>query len=81
MNAQSNSIHLKMSINQPSQLKNVKPSERVVTYNGEVDYEKNVINKPTLNGKEISGEMFEDDPSVGSISLSELSNICNSILD
>ena len=81
MNAQSNSIHLKMSINQSSQLNNVKPSEKVVTYNGEVDYEKNVINKPTLNGKEISGEMFEDDPSVGSVSLSELSNICNSILD
>ena len=81
MSLDSNSIHLKMKLNSTSQKANVKPTEKVVTYNGEVDYEKNVINKPTLNGKEIVGDITEDDPSVGSISLSELSNICSSILD
>lgn len=55
--------------------------ERVVTYDGPVDYEKNVVNKPRLNGKEIVGDIEEEDPTMEAISLEELNSIFNSVFD
>ena len=79
MNIPSNQISMKMNVG--TNFKNTKLNEKVVTYQGEVDYEKNVVNKPTLNGKEIVGDMTEDDPSMVAIDLADLNNMFKSIFN
>lgn len=54
-------------------------TEKIVTYDGQIDYEKNIINKPTFNGKEMVGDIQEEDPTVQPIELAELNDIFNSI--
>ena len=54
MKIQDNNISLKMSATGVPKQNNPVINEQIVTYQGQVDYEKNVINKPTLNGKELS---------------------------
>lgn len=82
MKLQSNTISMKMNIGTSSPNKrDVKLNEKIVSYNGQIDYEKNVINKPKLNGKEIVGDMVEDDPNVKPIELTDLSNMFNSIFN
>lgn len=80
MNLQNNNISLKMDISNLPKKQNVSLNEQVITYGGKVDYEKNVINKPTLNGKELVGDVSEEDPSMVAISLSDLSSMLDGIL-
>jgi len=80
MNLQNNNISLKMDISNLPKKQNVSLNEQVITYGGKVDYEKNVINKPTLNGKELVGDIIEEDPSMVAISLSDLSSMLDGIL-
>ncbi len=80
MNLQDNNISLKLDISLPKKNKSTL-NEQVVTYDGNVDYEKNVINKPRLNGKEIVGDMTEEDPNVQPIELNELSNIFDTVFN
>ena len=80
MNLQDNNISLKLDISLPKKNKSTL-NEQVVTYDGNVDYEKNVINKPKLNGKEIVGDMTEEDPNVQPIELNELSNIFDTVFN
>ena len=80
MNLQNNNISLKMDISNLPKKQNVSLNEQVITYGGKVDYEKNVINKPTLNGKELVGDITEEDPSMVAISLSDLSSMLDGIL-
>jgi len=80
MNLQNNNISLKMDISNLPKKQNVSLNEQVVTYGGKVDYEKNVVNKPTLNGKELVGDITEEDPSMVAISLSDLSSMLDGIL-
>lgn len=80
MNLQNNDIKLKLDVNALPKKQNTKINEKVVSYDGKVDYEKNVINKPTFNGKELVGDVVEEDPSMVAISLAELSSILNGIL-
>lgn len=81
MKIQDNNISLKLSASSLPKKKDSKVNEEIVTYQGKVDYEKNVINKPTLNGKELVGDVVEEDPSMVAIELSELSNLFNSIFN
>lgn len=81
MKIQDNNISLKLSASSLPKKKDSKVNEEIVTYQGKVDYEKNVINKPTLNGKELVGDVIEEDPSMVAIELSELSNLFNSIFN
>lgn len=80
MNLQNNNISLKMDISNLPKKQNVSLNEQVITYGGKVDYEKNVVNKPTLNGKELVGDITEEDPSMVAISLSDLSSMLDGIL-
>lgn len=32
-------------------------TEKIVSYDGKIDYEKNVVKKPTFNGKEMVGDI------------------------
>ena len=80
MNIQDNNISLKLNTTALPKKKTAKINEKIVTYGGEVDYEKNVINKPTFNGKELVGDVVEEDPSMVAISLAELNTIMNGIL-
>ena len=80
MNLQNNNISLKMDISNLPKKQKVSLNEQVVSYGGKVDYEKNVINKPTLNGKELVGDITEEDPSMVAISLSDLSSMLDGIL-
>ena len=80
MNLQDNNISLKLDISLPKKNKSTL-NEQVITYDGNVDYEKNVINKPRLNGKEIVGDMTEEDPNVQPIELNELSNIFDTVFN
>ena len=79
MNLQNNIISMKMSLGNNTTKRKSSLTEKVATYNGAVDYEKNVVNKPTLNGKEIVGDMTEDDPSMVAIELSELNKLFKSV--
>lgn len=81
MKIQDNNISLKLSASSLPKKKDSKVNEEIVTYQGKVDYEKNVINKPTLNGKELVGDVVEEDPSMVAIELSELSTLFNSIFN
>ena len=81
MKIQDNNISLKMSATGIPKKNNPVINEQIVTYQGQVDYEKNVVNKPTLNGKELVGDVTEEDPSVNSIDLTELSNMFNSVFN
>ena len=81
MKIQDNNISLKLSASSLPKKKDSKVNEEIVTYQGKVDYEKNVINKPNLNGKELVGDVLEEDPSMVAIELSELSTLFNSIFN
>lgn len=78
MKVQSNDIEMKLDVDALPRKKNY-IQEQVVTYQGNVDWEKNVINKPTFNGKEMVGNVEEEDPSVQAIDLAELNTMFNSI--
>lgn len=80
MKISSNNVSLNLNLNNSKGNKNSpKIQEKVVSYSGDVDYVNNVINKPTFNGKEMVGDIVEDDPSMQAISLEELNNMFNSI--
>lgn len=81
MKVQNNNISLKMSASGIPKKNNPVINEQIVTYQGKIDYEKNVVNKPTLNGKELVGDVTEEDPSVNAIELEDLSNMFNSIFN
>ncbi len=78
MNISSNNISIKFNTGNKNQNK-TRITEKIVTYAGDVDYEKNVVNKPTLNGKELVGNVTEDDPTMQAISLEELNKMFNSV--
>lgn len=80
MKVNSNDIQMKFNASSLPRKKNY-IQEKVVTYGGKIDYEENVINKPTLNGVEISGDMLEEDPNVKPIGLEDISNMIDSIFD
>lgn len=80
MKVNSNDIQMKFDASSLPRKKNY-IQEKVVTYGGKIDYEENVINKPTLNGVEISGDMLEEDPNVKPIGLEDISNMIDSIFD
>ncbi len=80
MKVNSNDIQMKFDASSLPRKKNY-IQEKVVTYGGKIDYNENVINKPTLNGVEISGDMLEEDPNVKPISLEDISNMIDSIFD
>lgn len=79
MKIQDNNISLKMSSSNLPKTGKSKINEEIVTYQGKVDYNTNVINKPTFNGKEMVGDITEDDPSMVAIELSEIGKLFNSI--
>lgn len=79
MNLQSNNISLKLNTSNLPQKSKTSINESVVTYGGKIDYETNVTNKPTFNGKELVGNVEEEDPSMVAIDLEDLSNMFNSI--
>lgn len=79
MNLDDNSINLKLNLQKNTAKGNSELGEKVFSYQGDIDYEKNVINKPKLNGKVIVGEMEEDDPTMIPIDLSELNDMFNSV--
>lgn len=79
MKVQNNDIQMRLDTSLPKKKNYVE--EKVVTYGGNVDWEKNVINKPTFNGKEMIGDITEDDPSMIPITLSELNTMLNGIFD
>lgn len=79
MKVQNNDIQMRLDTSLPKKKNYVE--EKVVTYGGNVDWEKNVINKPTFNGKEMVGDITEDDPSMIPITLSELNTMLNGIFD
>ena len=79
MKISSNSLSMKLNLGKSQSNNTTKIQEKVVSYSGEVDYETNVINKPTFNGKELVGDVVEDDPNMQAISLEELNNMFNSI--
>ena len=56
-----------------------KVSDQIVIYSGDVDYVNNVVNKPTLNGKTIVGNMEEEDPTIQPITLEEINNLFDSV--
>jgi hypothetical protein len=80
MKVNSNDIQMKFDASSLPRKKNY-IQEKVVTYGGKIDYNENVINKPTLNGVEISGDMLEEDPNVKPIGLEDISNMIDSIFD
>lgn len=80
MKVNSNDIQMKFDASSLPRKKNY-IQEKVVTYGGKIDYEENVINKPKLNGVEISGDMLEEDPNVKPIGLEDISNMIDSIFD
>ena len=80
MKVNSNDIQMKFDASSLPRKKNY-IQEKVITYGGKIDYNENVINKPTLNGVEISGDMLEEDPNVKPIGLEDISNMIDSIFD
>ncbi len=78
MKVNSNNIDMKIDVDALPRKKNY-VQEQVVGYQGNVDWEKNVINKPTFNGKEMIGDITEEDPSMQAIDLAELNTMFNSI--
>ena len=78
MKVNSNNIDMKIDVDALPRKKNY-VQEQVVGYQGNVDWEKNVVNKPTFNGKEMIGDITEEDPSMQAIDLAELNTMFNSI--
>lgn len=78
MKVQSNDIEMKIDVTALPRKKNY-IQEQVVGYQGDVDWKKNVVNKPTFNGKEMVGDISEEDPSMVAIDLAELNNMFKSI--
>lgn len=76
-----NSIKLSLNLQRNTNKVDSELGEKVISYMGDIDYEKNVINKPKLNGQVIVGEMEEIDPTMIPIDLSELNDMFNSVFD
>ena len=53
--------------------------EKVFSYSGDINYEKNVTHKPTLNGKTIVGDMFEEDPTMIPLNILELNKLFDEV--
>ena len=79
MNFDDNSIKLKLNLQKNTAKGDSELGEKVIAYTGEVDYVDNVKNKPTLDGKTIVGDMFEEDPTMQPLELSEINDMFNQV--
>lgn len=76
-----NSIELKLNLQKNTAKGNSELGEKVISYKGDIDYVESVIHKPTLNGKTIVGDMFEEDPTMIPIDLLDLNKMFNEIFE
>lgn len=81
MNFDENNIKLKLDLQKNTTDSTSPLGEKVFSYMGDIDYEKNVINKPKLNGKTIIGNIEEEDPSMQPIELKELNKLFDEVFN